>query len=493
MRLTEFERITTLLAKQHKIKIKEGKGWAANIKEKEVFYRKKDIHDLPEEHILGLTLHEIAHIHYTTESPLPKENEELIHTTMNVLEDIAVESIIAKDYKNAGEILESTQQEVLDSLVDILPTLEISKHEKTLLYAAIRYENRGYEYNVTDYEILGNKISKVMKKRKKEIYRKKTEDLLPLAKTIVNMLLKDLGQPTPEEKRKMGEKARETNNATADQEISDETKKQIIKKLGGKTYGKDEIITHPNIHFINEIADQAAVVGKRLRSVLKRNNSMEFGGRYRTGKLLTKRLIRTRILKDRRPFSRRIVKSNQSYAFAVACDVSGSMFGSRRTSMSAADCALSSMFMMGEALKKANTPRSMSVFGDKAEKITPVTRESIKWEEMIRKDRMNKAGGGTDIDQGIYACIEELQKVRAERKIMIIITDGDSSEDEIEKAYKEAIKSEIEPLSITIGRLDRDYESPLQKIFKEGNINVDERNPKEIGNAFIKILKETIK
>ena len=85
MRLNEFEKIINLLAKEHKVHIKEGENWACNIKDKTVFYNKENIYTLPEDHILGLTLHEIGHIHYTTDSPEVEKdtNKELLHLTMN--------------------------------------------------------------------------------------------------------------------------------------------------------------------------------------------------------------------------------------------------------------------------------------------------------------------------------------------------------------------------------------------------------------------------
>ena len=156
MKLIEFEKIANLLSRQHKIKVIEGNSWAANTQGREVFYRKIDIYELPEDHILGLLLHEIAHIHYTDTPPLQPQNPEITAVTINMLEDIVVEIIIGKDYPNAGEILESTKTEVLDTLMRILPKMEdISKHEKALLYAAIKFEGRGFKNGKNEYEIVG--------------------------------------------------------------------------------------------------------------------------------------------------------------------------------------------------------------------------------------------------------------------------------------------------------------------------------------------------
>ena len=90
MKYSAFEKIAKMLAKEHKITIHEGQGWAANLKERKVFYRKEDIYNLSEDHILGLILHEVAHIHYTEEVEMPKNNPELTHSCLNMIEDISI-------------------------------------------------------------------------------------------------------------------------------------------------------------------------------------------------------------------------------------------------------------------------------------------------------------------------------------------------------------------------------------------------------------------
>lgn len=498
MRQQEFVKVAEILSKSHKIVVKEGSGWAANIEKREVFYRKTDIYNLPEDQILGLLLHEIAHVHYTTNSilPPPKENEELMHTTMNMLEDIAIEHIISGDYPNAGEILKSTETELLDTLVRMLPKMnDVSLHEKALLYGAVRFADRGYAFNLEPYEKLGDEISKIMKSRPKEIYdRKATKDLIPLAKTIVDLLVKGAGQPTPEQKQKMMGEAQDHINAH-EETTTGSAKKKVIQNLGGHGWLEGPV-GEPKITFVDKIVDQADIIGKKLRTVLKRNNAMEFGGRYRTGKLMTKRFVRVKVMKDRKPFARRIIKSNQSYAFAIASDVSGSMFnggyskpGNER--IYNGDYALSSMQMVGEALRKAGVPRAMVIFGAKARTVAPMNKMAIRWDQISSQKEIQKAHpGGTDIGAAIKACTNELKKIRAERKIMIILTDGSSSQKEMHEAHKEATTEGIECLGITLG--NHHYE--MDQVFNtKKNINIqDSEDTAKIGRVFIEILQKTI-
>lgn len=507
MKLVEFQKIAEMLAKQHKITIHEGERWAANINQRKIFYIKDDIYNLPEDHILGLLLHEIAHIHYTSDVELPKENKEILHTTLNMIEDIAIEHIIGGDYPNAAEILESTKDEVLDTLVKLLPKLDRSIHEKAILYAAARFENRGYKNGIEDYEILGNKVADIMIPRKDEIFnRPDTEALMPMVEEIAKLLVQEAGEPTEHEKNQMmsEEQHGQANENGKEHDHDDEkcagnpVKQDIIDALKAGNGWKPGLKAARKISFVDEIAEQADKMGKQLRSILKRNNSMEFGGRYRTGKLKTKRIIKVVAQKDRNPFTRRIVKSNQSYAFAVAIDVSGSMFEnnySKKPKPNKGSYALSSLYMIGEALRKASIPRSMSLFGVYATKLNEIDKKEVRWEEITDEQQHRKACDmGTNIDAGMKLGINELEKVRAERKILIILTDGISHQDEMEDQHKRGEKLGIEQLAITISD-DRSAIELMNDVFgKEKNTIIEDvADTKLIGKAFIDILKASVK
>lgn len=495
MRLTEFEKIAELLAKQHKIRVKEGPGWAANIKQREVFYKKNDIYDLTENHILGLLLHEIAHIHYSTTTASHATQPELFRSIMNMLEDHAIENLISHDYTNAGEILAETKGEVIDTLMRLLPTLECSLHEKCLLYASVRFEGRGYQFPMTKYEIIGDEIKKLMETNRKEILeRNKTKDLIPISEDILQILLKEIGEPTEKEKESLketepGEKKIDENGKI---QKTNTTKDKIIQGLRGKNKGNgDEDSLSANTVFIDKITDKSNLIGKQIRSILKINNAMEFGGRYKTGKLKTKNIIRTRTIKDRRPFGRRIIKSNKSYSFSIAADVSGSMFFKENNTHGPGtpyDIALSTMYMVSEALKVANIPKSLIIFGENAVLLSPSTTKGISWNTIDNKSKLQKAGkGGTEIADGIKMATKQLLKEKTERKIIIILTDGGDHEDSVHEAIKKANKEGIECMGITIG----DYPCLSECLPKE-NHTFTEETPDQICNAFVKILKTTI-
>jgi hypothetical protein len=494
MRLQEFEKVGKLLAKEHKITIEDGEGWKANLKTRQVFYHKNDIYTLSEEHILGMLLHEIAHIHYTQIIEIPKTNGELFGSIWNMLEDISIEHIIGKDYPNAGDILEGTREELLDKLILMLPDLkDVSEFEKALYYAAIRFNGRGYPIGVEEYEKMGIEIGEVMKQERQTILdREFSKDLIPLTNRILEMLIKKFGQPTDQDKMSMRDN---TQNMDEDPKTENgRVREKLIDELkAGNGWTKYGVPIAHQVNFIDSIADQAKNLGKKLRTIMKRNNAMEFGGRFRSGKLLAKRLSRIKILKDRHPFSRRIIKSNQSYAFAVASDISGSMFD-RQGKNSQGSYALSSLYMVGEALRCAGIPRSMIVFGVNAIVAKKIGKNAITWSDIANDNIFTQANqNGTNIDAAMRECTKELSKIKAEKKIMIILTDGESHQTEMEKQHKIATKEGIECLGITIGKAGRNGRL-MDKVFgeKKNRKIVDTKNTSEIGNAFIDILKTTI-
>lgn len=493
MRLIEFTKIADILAKTYKIMVLEGQSWSCNIETKNVFYRKEDIITLPEEHILGLLLHEIAHIHYTTETTIKPPQPGIKTAILNMVEDHVIESIISKDYPNAGEILNSTVTELINKLLKILPTLTITEHERALLYASCKFVNRGFMFNKNPYQKTGNEIAELMIKRKNEIFqRKKTKDLLPLTEDILKILNDNLGTLSQlQDSRILEEESNHTKAHSCSSQSN--TKKALIKSMKKGKYGLDGDAPTTLYKPISEIIDNISTIGIQLRSILKINNAKTFGGRFRSGKTLTKRLIRSKTIKDNRIFAKEIIKNNKKYSFAIMADVSGSMNDAcLKNYEKPVNYALSSLLMVATALKIAKIPRKLYLFAIETEEINQSTTTNINWEEIANQRLIKRTRtGGTYIETAINEGVNFLKQENTEKKILILLTDGDSNEYEIEKAYQKAKKENIECLAIIINRQN----SALQEILPPKNVFLipQESNGQDIGQAFITILKETVK
>ena len=123
-----------------------------------------------------------------------------------------------------------------------------------------------------------------------------------------------------------------------------------------------------------------------------------------------------------------------------------------------------------------------------------MSKAQIRWETMADQEGLIKAeNANTNIHKAIESCTQELNNVKAERKIMIVLTDGSSDLWSMKEAHKKAVNKGIECLGITIGQ--ESCRSYMDETFgREKNITIkDTHNPKLIGKAFIDILKASIK
>jgi uncharacterized protein with von Willebrand factor type A (vWA) domain len=160
-----------------------------------------------------------------------------------------------------------------------------------------------------------------------------------------------------------------------------------------------------------------------------------------------------------------------------------------------ADYALSSMHLVGEALRKANIPRSLIVFATHAIVINDMNKKAVSWQTLAHPDKLYKANNnGTDIAKAINQCQTQLNTIRAKRKIMIILTDGSSDIDEMTEAHKQATNEGIECIAIAINRDSYEY-GTIQNVFSKEKTTIidDTRQTEKIGQAFIDVLETSVK
>lgn len=518
MRSADLRRIADMLSQEHRVSIVPDTSWKSDIKNRVIYYDQAAVYQLPDDHVLGILLHEIGHIRFTTEVPkdIQGNNPELRHEILNVLEDIRIEERISRAYPNAREIMDMTRSEAFDMLIGILPQHNASLHEKSLLYASARFYNRGFAKPTNDYEVIGELIKDVMVKNKNDIFNAIiTRDLNPIAEEIQKLLENKAGKMNDSQRQQLAQKhaskmiggytqvpskngkGRGTRQYTRGQgmtdvqkAIQDKLREKYLQQGGGS--GRSDLIGALNgdLYPVVEILEESHLVGKRLDSILKRNNTNEYAGRFRSGKLQARRLFRVRSQKDTRPFGRLIVKSNKSYAFTLLCDVSGSMFDEGMPGQSTASVAGSSMIMVAEALKKAKIKRASYAFAGQA----------VKYGNMDLKDHslsalestIRRAGGGTDIANGIKAGIAELEATDAEKKIIVFFTDGEDRIGAIAEMVKLAEKKGIEVMGVFYSHFGSTPRTTQE--LKKGNWHVVKRGERAlVPKIFLDILKRTVK
>ena len=461
MQFKTFEKVIHLLTHEHQVRITAGREWSTNVDKKEIQYVYEDIEYLPELTVLGLILHEISHIHNTT--PIDTSNVKLPPLTAFInhqIEDIATNKIMGEKYRNSKQILEDTIQEQIDETLDQLDDetdKTVTKYEKAIYYSTIKYHGRGYKKSIEDYEEAGEQIANFIKTKEKQISaRAETEELLPITEEIKKILFDELGEPTEKEVSQMqtnlsnfitqpGEdKSKPVGTLNIPKsKIQDKVTKAIMAKNG---YETGENNNNVRITEVTDITGKAQMVGTKIRNILKRNNASRFEGKFRSGKLITRKLVRAKTNQDGKIFAKKIIMGNQSYAFTIIIDASGSMFERNKMSYS-----ISTAKMIAEALRIANIPRSLFAFSDESARITNCDTKKLSWNKATHRDTIGKImDHGTYPAPAIRTGIKDLKNQKVQRRIMIILTDGEFYAGDVEEAIQEAHKNKIETLGITI-------------------------------------------
>ena len=109
--------------------------------------------------------------------------------------------------------------------------------------------------------------------------RKETKDLMPMVTEIVELIIKNLGEPTPEEKRQM-EMNSNTGNASETDREGTIKRKSINALKAGKGWQEGIEMSH-SVAMVNEICDLSTFIGKKLRTILKRNNAMDLAKKFK--------------------------------------------------------------------------------------------------------------------------------------------------------------------------------------------------------------------
>lgn len=513
-----------MLAAQHRITTLGGDSWSADIKKRIVNYNYNDVTELPDRQTVALLLHEIAHIHYTTNWETKDEkHKELEICTMDALEDMAVEYLISQDYTNAKEVLTETMKEVHDKLRKNLHTIPITRFEKAVTFAQLELTKPNFMQVKEPYEKAGVEVAKYIKENRKQIEeRKNTIDLLLPTQDIIQIILKHLGEATDQEKQQMAQNQQGAGQGRTPSEEeqqqkpfwekdNDSTKNamnDIISDLlkggnGNLSQRKAYILTDP----ITSITDQARTIGQRLANILKANNTTKYNGRYRSGKLPAKRLIKIRTSNDQRPFVKKIEQKNKSYAFVICTDVSGSMYenddgGKEENHKSPLNWALSSAYMTAEALRIAKVKRKLLMFGTTASVIRKDEEEIIRWTDVSDRKYRDMING-TYYPEALIQGLGQLRKMKAERKILLMLTDGSEKvTPELTNICQKAKKEGIELIGITMEKnnMIRQTFAPtngdepiLSTLFgKNNNIVIDPEELDDTGTVFINILNKTI-
>lgn len=468
-------KIAAAISKDYKIKVNlihNGTGSAHTSQStKEITVDMGAVYSQGEDYVIGLLLHEVAHIRFSPQQ-IDQTKISVTHPTIggmifNWLEDRRIDGMMSDEYGGAREFQQA---------VNTPANAELEAYMLKVPHSYDRYEREGEERKGIDPRVWRNlliyatleaegidmstafigedtgSLQDIAVDELKRIYKstnKRTTpaEVLALAKQAMHALVKFLplkdmpphnkpqgsggGEHEPHGKLGLGGKG------------SGSTKYQLVE---------DQFLTQAD----EDSRPQIAKLKKRLIAKLRDTEHQRFIGNQRRGRIDKKSLSRV-ARGNYRVYRQKIEKKGKKYAFTVVLDTSGSMFdyGAHPNIKT----ALQASITLIRSARGLGFPSSLVMFGSRAQ-VMLRSKEPYKL-DVLHQRVYNSEGqvyqGGTDITAGISKGIETLRSERG-HKILLLITDGSvhsSTKEQCRQLMANAAKHGIQSLIYYVGVSDQ--------------------------------------
>ncbi|GIC77611.1 VWA domain-containing protein [Moritella sp. F3] len=236
----------------------------------------------------------------------------------------------------------------------------------------------------------------------------------------------------------------------------------------------------PNFNFDEEKA-KLLLLGNKVRSFIKAR-SQDKCLPSRTGRNLNGRKIAKIMQGCKRPFTRTIIGDSTSTGVYISLDISGSM--NRQSRIEIARTATVGIAHVINSIKDANV--SVSAFNDEVKVI-----KSFNDQLQSRKGAFGvRAGGNTNMMPALLHGVKELSNCKKSRRMMIIITDGKTSDSKNAASTVSAIKASGVDVHC-VGIQMSGNRSVLDQLFtSSGWVNINSAD--ELNKALFNIVKQSL-
>lgn len=474
-------KLAAALSQKYKITIDfhyGGETSHASPKDKKISINLDTIYRQGEDYTTGLILHEVAHVrHSLPEIPVAKpENPKISKEVYNWLEDRRIDSLMAQEYAGASEFQAALHDPELEKIHSALER-NADGTAAPPIYAALAIATLNVEgYDIkhastgNDY-MIGNTLSELAKIYKKISGKSTHEEVLQATKEALNWL-----EPLPVEPPK--------SKQQGEGEEEGEHHPSIFKHAtgygtvqGGRETGKDKRYTTEN-----KKADTLVEALKRkLIAKLRDTERERWQGNKIKGRLDKKLLIRT-AHQNYRVYKKRVEPKGKKYAFAVALDCSGSMFGNDTIEL-----AIQSAATLIRSTRGLGFTSSLVIFGHYAKTVLyPKDRYAV---DDIQY-RISTSGanyynsGGNEVHHAIKESLASLLKQSGE-KVLVIITDGGLDSYDVEKSKELIENAKKKGVHTIIYYVNAPRHRVLEDTIREHTI----KNAQELIPATIKLLQ----
>jgi len=477
--------LTIGLSAQTGIEIRAGGEWAADVKQKILYYKADSLRNLPFGLVRGLLLHEIAHIKWTEEvdpfSAVAKPYEHAIHNVYNAFEDLRIERELKSTYgdyaTNAIDVanyyalidkIEKSKQDLtslsridqflnLVLIEDLMGKNAIVRHNIYIRLDEFKTDKRVQEIFEENEDIIDQICNNV---RWSTSTRKMAEiidgNLIPIIRELLEEDEKEQQKKQQEDQGKEGEEEGQGQGQNQGKGQPQSRKGGLMAQLLEELKEQTGLQYCLDGHFKNAppverpteaealaiLRPYSSTLAQRLRDILIERATIRYTGNTKSGRLLNRNAYKVTIPNETRIFSRRTNPDTPDYSVYIALDSSGSMASEGR-----AVYAFMGAVLLKDVCHRLNFPIKIFAYDTKA------------W-ELKRTDDYHGNGGGTNDATALDAINNEM--IAGDNNIVFVVTDGETGRtQQFDTVKKELIKKGATIYGVGIGK-----ESSIQHAIK---------------------------
>ena len=112
-----LRQVATALSTRYNVQVREGKGWSINLEKRIMYYKPEHLLALDRDTCLGILLHELGHLHFTTNdwtdtAKLYKDSnlQSICFNGVNAFEDVRINEQMSKSYGGSRDLIDAMNE-----------------------------------------------------------------------------------------------------------------------------------------------------------------------------------------------------------------------------------------------------------------------------------------------------------------------------------------------------------------------------------------------
>jgi len=233
---------------------------------------------------------------------------------------------------------------------------------------------------------------------------------------------------------------------------------ELLRKRLALENQRKESMT-PYQKYLEPVSDAVDHLRGLLGNILALNSKPRDKGGFRSGKPSIAKIIQSESHgwmqeDDFKVFTRRILPTKRDYKLSFVIDQSGSTAGEPTKR------AMEAMVLFMEALEYLDIDYNVIGFSDapsEYKKFGAGRLDEDARNDLVIKTELGAGSGGTNDKDGIDEAVEKMTVQVGDRKIIIVVTDGQGTNGPIDGVLKKARERGIEVIGIGIGETVQGY------------------------------------